>query len=316
MQNKGLMLGLILFIAVFAVFGNVPSLLAQNNSNDSDNDDDSDVSVNASVNVTVGDDDDDSDDDSDDEKETEDEDDEKERDRTRIRTRETIRDGNCTIKVRTEIKIENGKRTEVIKREMVCEDGTRTEVKIRIENRTVNGEIRERIKYEIKGNDVDIEAENEIDLEEETSGTEYKLKARLRNGNVTDIKIMPDTASEIALERLRALNFTIQLRERLDNRNIPRVVYNIETNQNGRFLGVFKIALRANAEVDPETGELLEVNTPWWAFLVTGEDDTTDDDNGNKTDTNQTETNDTNINDTFLENSTDADTNDTNNTAA
>ena len=27
--------------------------------------------------------------------------------------------------------------------------------------------------------------------------------------------------------------------------------------------------MKASAEVDPETGEVLEVNVPWWAFLVT-----------------------------------------------
>ena len=80
---------------------------------------------------------------------------------------------------------------------------------------------------------------------------------------------MPDTASEIAIERLKALNFTIQLREKIHN-NIPKVVYNIEANKNGKFLGVFKLKMKSSAQIDPETGEVLEVNAPWWTFLVTG----------------------------------------------
>ena len=155
---------------------------------------------------------------------------------------------------------------------------------------------------------LEIEAEDEIDLEENTSGKNYSLKARLRNGNFTMIKIMPDAASEIALERLRAKNFTIQFRKRIYN-NIPRVVYNIESNENGRFFGIFKIAMRANAEVDPETGELLDVNKPWWAFMVAEADAETENDSNN-----------TDVNDsaggTFLANSSDADSNDTNNSAA
>ena len=287
MQKRDyLMIGLVLFIAVFAVVGNVPSLLAQNNSRSGSNDtDDSDDERDNSGS---------SDDDEDNETEDEDDDD-KEENRIRLRTREILTEGNCTIKVEKSIKIEDGKRTEVIKRRMVCADGTETEFKLKIENRTEDGRYREKIKYEFRGEDLEVETEDEIDLEEETNGTEYKLKAKMRNGNFTNIKIMPDTASEIALERLKALNFTVQLRERLDDRNVPRVVYNIEANKNGRFLGVFKLAMKVDAQVDPETGELLEVNTPWWAFLVTGEDDTSDDeDNENQTDTNQTNTNNTN----------------------
>ena len=82
---------------------------------------------------------------------------------------------------------------------------------------------------------------------------------------------MPDTASEIALERLRAKNFTIELRE-VRHRNIPRVVYHIRSNKTGRFLGIFKLKLRVEGQVDPETGEFIGTSKPWWAFLVTGED--------------------------------------------
>jgi len=301
MQKKEyLVLSLIIFIAVFAVFGNMPSLLA-----DEDNSTDDDL------NET-----------DDDENETEDEerDDSNKNGRGRNnRTGEftfskevTAGNSGCVIKMERKIKYEDGKRVEEIKRTIECENGLKKEISIRIDNETRNGRIVEKIKYRaVNGSELEVEAEDEIDLEEETNGTEYRLKAKLRNGNFTNIKIMPDTASEIALERLKALNFTIQLRERTD-RNVPRVVYNIEANKNGRFLGVFKLAMKASAEVDPETGELLEVNTPWWAFLVTGEDEEIPSDEGNQTDTNNTGTNDT-----FLENSTDLNnTNDTNNSAA
>ena len=55
------------------------------------------------------------------------------------------------------------------------------------------------------------------------------------------------------------------------------VVYNIKSNENGKFLGVFKMKLKVEAEVDPETGEIIYKNKPWWAFLV----DEGDDDGGN-----------------------------------
>jgi len=243
------------------------------------------------------------DDDSDDDNETGEEDDEdknetedeEDKDETRIRerTREILTSGNCTIKVEKTVKIESGKRVEVIKRKMECTDGTKAEIKIKIENRTTEGKLRERIEYEFEGEELEVEAEEGIDIEEESNATHYKLKARLRsNGNVTDIKIMPDTASEIALERLRALNFTIELRE-IKHKNIPRVVYHIEADKTGRFLGIFKLKLKVETEVDPETGEVVTFSKPWWAFLVAGEDsDQAEEDNG--TGTGNETTNETN----------------------
>src|SRR3989304_3870471 len=263
-KREYLMLGLILFIAVFAVVGHMPVLLAQNNSGSDSDDDDSNNSGSS--------DDDDSDDDT------------NERDKTRLRIKEVIREGNCTIKVEREIKFEDGKRVEEIKKKMKCADGTETEFKLKIENRTEDGRFREKFKFEFKGDELEVEAEDEIDLEEGTNGTEYELKAKMRNGNFTKIKIMPDQASEIALARLRALNFTVQLRERIHDK-VPQVVYNIEANKSGRFLGVFKLAMKTSAEVDPETGEVLDVNTPWWAFLVAQQDETQTTTGGNETNT-------------------------------
>lgn len=265
-KRESLLLGLIFFIAIFNVVGHVPVLSAENNDSnvslrgnviDSDNknaNDSDDMEANDSVN------------------EKEDENQERdEENKIKTRTREIITRGNCTIKIERKVEIEDGKKVEVVKRKMECADGTRAEVKIKIENRTADGKFRERIKYEFKGKELEVETEEGIDLEEDTNGTEYRLRARFM-GNVTDIKIMPDTASEIALERLRALNISnISLKE-IHHKNIPRIVYNIETNKHGRFLGVFKLSLKFNAEVDPETGEVIGINKPWWAFLVSGED--------------------------------------------
>ena len=284
---------LILFL-MFYVFGisvNVPVLLADDGSENksgsgynsiTDNSGSSDDDENE---TEIGDETDDDENETEDENET----------RIRERTKEILTSGNCTIKIERTTKIEDGKMVEVVKRKMECADGTRAEIKIRIETRTENGIVREKIKYEVNGSEIDVETEDGIDLEEDSNETHYKLKAKLRNGNVTYIKIMPDQASEIALERLRALNFTVELME-FNDRNIPRVVYNIETNKHGRFLGVFKLSLRVDGQVDPETGEFLGTNKPWWAFLVTGEDsDQTEgeEETGNGT-INDTATNSTN----------------------
>jgi hypothetical protein len=236
----------------------------------------------------------------DDENETEREDD-KNKSRVREKTREETREGNCTIRIERELKIEDGKRVESVKRKIECADGTKTEIKIRIENRTEDGRVRERVRYEIKGEEIEVEAEDEIKFEEETNETEYRLKARLKDGNVTRIKIMPHQASEIALKRLRALNFTVELREVTDDRNIPHVVYNIKTNKHGRFLGVFKLSMKIEGQVDPETGEFIGISKPWWAFLVAGEDsDETGDEDEDETGENETDTNETEIDEIMI----------------
>ena len=276
---RKLVVVLFLSFLIFGIMLHAPLLIAEEGSSNDTNDDNG----SNSDDVNDSEDDDGADDDSNDE--DEDEDGVKNnltREKAKERTREILTKGNCTIKIERTIKIEDGRRVEVVKRKIECADGRKVEVKIKIENRTVDGRVREKIEYESEGDELEVEAEEGIDLEEESNATHYKLRS---NGNVTEIKIMPDTASEIALERLRALNFTIELRE-VKHKNIPRVVYHIESNKTGRFLGIFKFAMKVQGEVDPETGEFLGVSKPWWAFLVAGEDsDQTDeeDDEDNQT---------------------------------
>lgn len=127
---------------------------------------------------------------------------------------------------------------------------------------------RERIKVTID----DEEIESEVEIEKETENGKIKFKAKLSNGNSSDINIHPSEIRARIRERLQNTEFNttignITLREKLHN-NVPRVVYNVETNTHGKFLGVFKLSLKVDADVDPETGEVIEVHTPWWAFLV------------------------------------------------
>lgn len=256
---------ILMFLMVFLVFGillHSPLVSSDENDSSSDNESGSD---NDDLNGSLDDENDDINDSDEDEDELEDEDDVDSNDDDKA-TKDS-----CIIKIEREIKIENGKRAEVIKRKIVCADGTRAEVKVRIENRTENGRFRERIRYEVDGEELETEAQEGINLEEETNGTEYKLKARFR-GNVTDIKIMPDRASEIALERLRALNFTIELREVSREGNVSRIAYSARAYKDGRFVGIFKLKVKVETQIDPETGEIIRTKKPWWAFFVSGED--------------------------------------------
>jgi len=177
-------------------------------------------------------------------------------------------DGN-RVKIERKVEIKDGEIKIEIKRKIIDSDGTVVE-RIVIVERDEDG-IKKRIKIKRVDGTGEFEVETELEIDDEFEGNESDLMALTSDGKKHRIKILPDRASEIAIERLKSKNFTIELKEIL-HKNIPRVVYNIETNKNGKFLGVFKLKVKIEGEIDSETGEVLNINKPWWAFLVVGED--------------------------------------------
>ena len=163
------------------------------------------------------------------------------------------------------------------------DDETKTEIgngKERIKER-----IREkdgRIEREVKGRFVD-ENGNEVKFERKIKAKdgkveiETKLKIRGSGSNLSvedsegrkhRVRVTPEKLRALMLKRFNADNVTNFSLEEVKHKNIPRVVYKINSEHPGRFLGIFKIALRAETQVDPETGEVLATGGPWWAFLV------------------------------------------------
>ena len=169
---------------------------------------------------------------------------------------------------------ENGNRVSV-EREVRAEDG-KIKIKIKKTVTDANGNKRE-IKIEIEEEDgkrkVKIEGKEEFETDLNISTNESEIEAETSDRQRHKIKILPDKAAQIARERLKAMNISNLTLEEIKDRNIPRVVYNIQTNKNGRFLGVFKLALKQKMQIDPETGEVLDVSGPWWAFLLNHQDE-------------------------------------------
>jgi len=195
-------------------------------------------------------------------------------------SREVISEDGARVRIEREIESENGETKIKIKKTITFENGTKQTIEIEIE-RDENGEIRREIK--IEGENIGIDSDLEInDLFE---GNESELEVVLSDGNTTRIKVLPEQARERVRERLRTGNITNFSLEEIEDRNIPHVVYNIETNQQGRFLGVFKLALKSETQIDPETGEVIDINRPWWAFLVSVSDEENTNDNSENTDT-------------------------------
>lgn len=129
------------------------------------------------------------------------------------------------------------------------------------------------IRYEFKENNR-LGIKTKLKLKEffNNKTNESFFETSLSNGSIRRLRIMPNELKKIARERLKTDNISIEIKE-VRHKNIPRVIYNIKTNKHGRFLGIFKMQVGIDAEVDPETGEVLRINKPWWAFLISGEDD-------------------------------------------
>ncbi len=101
------------------------------------------------------------------------------------------------------------------------------------------------------------------------NGTQFY--AKLSNGRNAEIKIMPDTASQTALQRLNLRNCTEDCSIELKEVNIGdqvRAVYEVQAQRNSKVFGIFGARMQVQAQVDAETGEIIQVNKPWWAFLA------------------------------------------------
>jgi hypothetical protein len=89
----------------------------------------------------------------------------------------------------------------------------------------------------------------------------------LSNGIKAEVKIMPETIVPKAAEKL-GLKFDIQLKEVGNDADI-RPVYVMTGNKEGKFLGIFKITAKIQAQADAKTGDI-KIIKPWWAFLASG----------------------------------------------
>lgn len=124
---------------------------------------------------------------------------------------------------------------------------------------------------EMKLQSGNVEAKTNMIMTQEQVQNKTMLKVKLSNGLNAEVKVMPNTASEVALARLGAKcegNCTIELKE-VGTGNKTRAAYEIKTQKESRVLGLFKAQMQVQAHVDAENGEVIQTKKPWWAFLAT-----------------------------------------------
>ena len=84
---------------------------------------------------------------------------------------------------------------------------------------------------------------------------------------------MPDTASETALTRLRIKacnetnNCSIVLKETGTGTQM-KVAYEMSAQQSAKILGLFRTKMAVSAQINAETGEVIQSKKPWWSFLA------------------------------------------------
>lgn len=106
--------------------------------------------------------------------------------------------------------------------------------------------------------------------------TQNRIHTMMSNGQNAEIKIMPDTASERALERLQLKNCSgvcdLELKE-VGTGDNTRMAYEVKAQKNARFLGIFPATMNVEAQIDAETGEVIRSKKSWWAFLASESDE-------------------------------------------
>lgn len=119
----------------------------------------------------------------------------------------------------------------------------------------------------------------EPDYDYDNSGchTGTRCMKKMSNGANSEVKLMPERASETAIAMLgihvcsEENNCEIELKE-VGKLNEMKMVYEVKAEKPGKFLGLIKTRLRVMARIDAETGKVEYTKKPWYSFLVSEKD--------------------------------------------
>ncbi|MDA3837202.1 MAG: hypothetical protein PF542_06295 [Nanoarchaeota archaeon] len=98
-----------------------------------------------------------------------------------------------------------------------------------------------------------------------TSDKELIIEGERAYLNNTEIKIMPNVASEKAIEQL-----SIKEEMTIELKFMKKPVYEIEGTKEGKLFGLFKKDMIITTEIDAETGNVILTKKPWWSFIHKG----------------------------------------------
>ncbi len=139
------------------------------------------------------------------------------------------------------------------------------EYNITLRNRFMAGGNESEQEIEFHGYNVS----SRLNVRVENQGNESRLRVNLSNGEQKDIKVLPDVASQRAIQVFQNRNITVVLKQ-VGNGTNASVVYDAMTNKTVSILGLFRARAQINAQIDSETGQVISINKPWWYFLTFG----------------------------------------------
>lgn len=119
-------------------------------------------------------------------------------------------------------------------------------------------------------------ANTDMKMTQEQVGDKTLLKVQLSNGKNAEVKVMPDTASQKAIEQLQMKvctaeeGCTLELKEVGKGEDI-QPAYEIQGETEGKFLGLFKTKAKVKVQVSAENGEILRVKKPFLTSVKTAE---------------------------------------------
>jgi hypothetical protein len=118
-----------------------------------------------------------------------------------------------------------------------------------------------------------VEAHSGLEIRSENGqNNRTTLRTTLSNGKNAEIKVMPDVASERAMEQLQLKvctsenGCTIELKEVGKGEEV-KAAYEVRAEKEGKALGLFKTRVKVKAQIDAENGEVLKTSKPWWATV-------------------------------------------------
>lgn len=137
-------------------------------------------------------------------------------------------------------------------------NGGQLEVKVGEDHRTT---------LKIKG----IEAYSDLEIISDFFLDKLLLKSKLPSGRNIRINVMPNNASNRALQEIGLKNCTenceIELKL-VGKENQMRFVYEVRVEKHSKFLGLFQAKMKVQVQVDAESGEIVRVGKSWWSFLA------------------------------------------------
>lgn len=156
--------------------------------------------------------------------------------------------------------------------------GEYAEIHLNVKDRNVTSKIIENGQYNLEGelliyflgreeNIGKFKVIIQDDKKEEIKKIKTKEKVEIKNDRIyvnnKEIKIMPNTASEKAIE---TLNLKKEVEIGLKDTGKP--IYEIIGKKEAKIFGLFRKEMKVKIQINSDTGEIEKIEKPWWSFLA------------------------------------------------